>query len=136
MKPGSYYAEKVDTLPAGLTRVVGRVLEKAVGHRNGVTVERLVALVRLTPGLDDTDERQARASVEELRKGGMDIVNLMDGAGYFIPAQDEKELYLRFRNSYTSRAKAIFDTTAAMDATAKRKFGSLEENAQQPGFGF
>lgn len=128
-----YYEQEIKELPPGLTRAVGRILEHCVGRANACPLERLVELSNQHPAVTRADERQVRAAVEELRKGGMDIINLMDGAGYFVPAKTEKDLYIRFRQSYTSRAKRIFEAVTAMDATARRKFGSLEENSQQPG---
>jgi hypothetical protein len=126
-----YYDEKIQDLPPGLVRTVARILEKAQGHKKAIHLDRLVGLVN-SYGTLKFDERQVRAAIEELRNGGMDIINLQDGAGYFIPSKEEKELYIRFRSSYTSRAKHIFETMHAMDATAIKKFGNLEENPQQP----
>ncbi|MEM5789048.1 MAG: hypothetical protein AAGU11_17175 [Syntrophobacteraceae bacterium] len=127
----NYYSENIQVLPVGLTRAVARILEHCVGHDQAIALDRLVQLANQNPAVVHADERQVRAAVEELRNDGMDVVNLMDGAGYFIPGKNEKDLYIRFRQSYTSRAKRIFETMSKMDATAKRKFGSLEENAQQ-----
>lgn len=80
------------------------------GHDNGVSLQKLSTLTGL-------NERWVRREIE---KSNLDIttppiVNLMDGAGYFIPTAEETDSIKRYIISEKSRARKL-----------ERKIRSLE----------
>jgi hypothetical protein len=127
-----FYIIQIDNMPFGLKRFVARVIERSRGHDRGTPLEKIIELAERQNVFEKTDERLIRELIEELRNEEWDIANNMDGFGYYLPLVSEKPLYLKFLNSYTSRARHIFGTARAMNKTASLKFGGLQENPQQP----
>ena len=70
------------------------------GRENAVT---RVDLCKKT-GLPD---RKIRELIAQARRGNC-ILNAQDGAGYFLPAESEKDLARSWLKQETARAKSIF----------------------------
>jgi len=72
------------------------------GHDNGISLQELSILTGL----------KSRWVRREIEKSNLDIttppiVNLMDGAGYFVPTKEETESIRRYVISEKSRARKI-----------------------------
>lgn len=74
----------------------------------------------------NTYDRQARRSIERLRRQGHIICNLGSGDGYFLAVTPEE--YQSFRAVYGSHAFPIMETIREMDKAA----GQQWENPLQP----
>lgn len=71
------------------------------GHENAVTLNYLI-------GVTGYKGRDIRAYIEKNNlEGDTPIVNLMDGAGYFIPTKEETECLKRYIMSEKSRARKL-----------------------------
>lgn len=66
------------------------------GHNNALTRSDLMLLT----GLRDREIREAISNGDEV------IINLCDGAGYFIPTKEERELVVNWVNMFDARIRA------------------------------
>lgn len=72
-----------------------------LGHDNALTLNQLCSRV-------GRNARDIRALIEKNNiEGDTPIINLMDGAGYFMPTTDEIDLIKQYRISETSRARKL-----------------------------
>lgn len=129
-KSNHYVDEKLDDLPAGLVRTVGRIIASSRGEENAISRGGLLEAVRRLPGLGEVEDRQVRKAIETLRSSGVLIGNMSNGDGYFLISTPEE--YARFRAVYAARAYAVLDVVRHMDHTAEAQFGQ-QAGAYQPG---
>lgn len=72
-------------------------------------------------------DRQIRDSVERLRNHGILILNLNDGRGRYLAANEAE--YLEFRNVYVKQVKSIAAVLRTMDKQAVRVYPSILQPA-------
>lgn len=72
-------------------------------------------------------DRQIRDSVERLRNHGVLILNLNDGRGRYLAANEGE--YLEFRNVYVKQVKSIAAVLRTMDKQAVRVYPSILQPA-------
>ena len=72
-------------------------------------------------------DRQIRDSVERLRNHGVLILNLNDGRGRYLAANEAE--YLEFRNVYVKQVKSIAAVLRTMDKQAVRVYPSILQPA-------
>jgi hypothetical protein len=114
-----------------LDREVLFLLKQHLGQKNPIgrweIVARLFGPEACAPRNDDNlADRQVRESVARLRKAGVLVCDMGDGAGRFL-AQSLEE-YQAFRLKYGSRAYEVLETLREMDKAA----GQLWPNVLQP----
>ena len=114
-----------------LEKLLQSILASHVGEANAIARWDLVIKVfgqgADIPRTDDNRaDRAIRKAVEGLRNQGRIICNLGNGAGWFMPSNDEE--YRAFRSSYGSHAFPIMANIRAMDETARE----IWPNALQP----
>jgi hypothetical protein len=68
-------------------------------------------------------DRQIRDAVERLRNHGWLILNLNDGRGRYLCANEAE--YWEFRNVYVKQLRSIAVSIKAMDKTAQQKYPNL-----------
>jgi hypothetical protein len=72
-------------------------------------------------------DRQIRDSVERLRNHGVLILNLNDGRGRYLAANEVE--YLEFRNVYVKQVKSIAEVLRTMDKQAVRVYPNILQPA-------
>ena len=72
-------------------------------------------------------DRQIRDSVERLRNHGVLILNLNDGRGRYLAANEGE--YLEFRNVYVKQVRSIAAVLRTMDKQAVRVYPSILQPA-------
>lgn len=72
-------------------------------------------------------DRQIRDSVERLRNHGILILNLNDGRGRYLAANEAE--YLEFRNVYVKQVKSIAAVLRTMDKQAVRVYPNILQPA-------
>ena len=72
-------------------------------------------------------DRQIRDGVERLRNHGVLILNLNDGRGRYLAANEAE--YLEFRNVYVKQVKSIAAVLRTMDKQAVRVYPSILQPA-------
>ena len=72
-------------------------------------------------------DRQIRDCVERLRNHGVLILNLNDGRGRYLAANEAE--YLEFRNVYVKQVKSIAAVLRTMDKQAVRVYPSILQPA-------
>ena len=72
-------------------------------------------------------DRQIRDSVERLRNHGVLILNLNDGRGRYLAANEAE--YMEFRNVYVKQVKSIAAVLRTMDKQAVRVYPSILQAA-------
>ena len=72
-------------------------------------------------------DRQIRESVERLRNHGVLILNLNDGRGRYLAANEAE--YMEFRNVYVKQVKSIAAVLRTMDKQAVRVYPSILQPA-------
>lgn len=82
--------------------VLGRI---PIGHRYAVKKDELTEQTGYS-------ERDIRKAIAELRRGLM-ILNLQDGSGYFIPAEEDEKLVTVYVKQEMNQARAIFKSLKA-----------------------
>jgi len=113
--------ELIDELPAGLTRVVGRIISYHVGRENAITKRELENQVRASLGVKTKSlPRKIRVAVHELRNNGMLICSSSSGSGYWI-AEDYGEA-AEFIGEMKGRGSDILNTARRMEQNAESKF--------------
>jgi len=72
-------------------------------------------------------DRQIRDSVERLRNHGILILNLNDGRGRYLAANEAE--YLEFRNVYVKQVRSIAEVLRTMDKQAVRVYPNILQPA-------
>ena len=72
-------------------------------------------------------DRQIRDGVERLRNHGVLILNLNDGRGRYLAANEAE--YLEFRNVYVKQVKSIAAVLRTMDKQAVRVYPNINQPA-------
>lgn len=72
-------------------------------------------------------DRQIRDSVERLRRHGVLILNLNDGRGRYLAANEGE--YIEFRNVYVKQVKSIAAVLRTMDKQAVRVYPNILQPA-------
>ncbi len=75
----------------------------------------------------NTYDRQVRDAVERLRNHGVLILNLNDGRGRYLAANEDE--YLEFRNVYVKQVKSIAAVLRVMDKQAVRVYPNILQPA-------
>jgi len=75
----------------------------------------------------NSQDRQIRDSVERLRNHGVLILNLNDGRGRYLAANEAE--YLEFRNVYVKQVRSIAAVLRTMDKQAERVYPNLLQPA-------
>ena len=119
------YKSIIDEMPVGLERATARLLSFRKGEKNLIERDELLVQLKKQPSLANTEDRQMRLAIQELRNRGLRICHveyrLKDPHtgkfkvkfGYFIAANDQE--YQAFRAKYSSYAQTIWKTLKAMD---------------------
>lgn len=111
-----------------LDEIVKRFFKLHEGKESAIKRWDLVVAI-FGPGADvprtdgNTSDRQLRDAVERLRNHGVFIVNLNDGRGRYLAANEDE--YLEFRNVYIKQVKSIVAVVRAMDKAAVHVYPSL-----------
>ncbi len=128
--------EMIDNLPAGLERTILRILDFHTGRKNFISGEDLVEQVHLM-GFRDTENREVRASINQLRKSGRPgswICSTGGIEGGYWMAESQEELEEFCQREFDSRAKDLFEQAAAMRKAAERKWGRYSPEKQESMF--
>jgi hypothetical protein len=115
-----------------LDEVLKKLFALHQGKENAIKRWDLVTKI-FGPGADlpRTDangyDRQIRDSVERLRNHGVLILNLNDGRGRYMAANEAE--YLEFRNVYVKQVKSIAAVLRTMDKQAVRVYPNILQPA-------
>lgn len=123
-------SEVLTSLPHGIVRVLGRIIELRVGDTNAISKGEIIALLA-QHGFSLNDERQIRAGVRELRQAGAPILSSSGARGYWW-AKDRAEIELFLDRELRPRATDLFTTISALEKAASRDFGPRGEADNQP----
>ena len=117
------YEQIIREMPAGVDRIVLRILSYHRGELNLIERDDLLSEVKSHPGMQDVEDRQMRDAIHELRNQGVRICHnerreATNGKvkivfGYYL-ASSEAE-YSSFREKYGSYARTIWQTIKSMD---------------------
>jgi hypothetical protein len=113
--------ELIDELPAGLTRIVGRIISYRVSKENAITKNELLSQVRVL-GYANTKNlgRKIRVAVHELRNQGVLICSSSSGAGYWMAANYSEAA--EFFGEMKGRGTDIMKTARIMEQAADKQF--------------
>lgn len=71
------------------------------GQNNAVTADSLCAVLNMS-------RREVRKQISKAQENGAVILNMQDGRGYFVPADDESQLVDDYIKQESARARSIF----------------------------
>lgn len=71
------------------------------GQNNAVSVDSLCTALNI-------DRRTVRRLISSAQENGAVILNMQDGRGYFVPADDESQLVDDYIKQESARARSIF----------------------------
>jgi hypothetical protein len=115
------YERIIAEMPAGLDRAILRVLDYHHGKVNAVGREALVLAVE-SLGFD-TNERQVRRAIHDLRRQGYLILSAPGEDGGYYLAADLDEFRLFIDRELHPKAIDMLETEAAMQKAARQQFG-------------
>lgn len=71
------------------------------GQNNAVSADSLCTALNI-------DRRTVRRLISSAQENGAVILNMQDGRGYFVPADDESQLVFDYIKQESARARSIF----------------------------
>jgi hypothetical protein len=107
-----------------------RRIRQHVGASNPIGRWELVARIYGPVAAGDQNDgnpadRQIRESVARLRRKGVLICDMGDGAGRYLAASVDE--YQAFKNKYGSRAYEVLETLREMDKEASRQWPTVKQ---------
>ena len=122
------HSDIISSLPAGVERAILRVLSFHQGAENAIPRFNLLADIKWH-GFD-ISEREMRAAINSLRKGGALICSAGgNGGGYFSPASPQ-ELEDYFQRELHPRAMDLLEQEKAMREAAEKTWGKYSPEQQ------
>ena len=124
------FREMLKNMEPGLERAILRVLEKHMGSGKAIKKNALLRSVGML-GFHP-DERVLRAAIQVLRDEGHLICAIASADGGYYLAESAQEVDEFFNREFRSKIASMSHTMAAMERTAKERFG----DGIQIGLGF
>jgi hypothetical protein len=122
--------EMIDNLPPGLDREVSRILDFHVGRENSISRDQFLYELRDHMGFRDTDEREFRISINQLRKAGLWICSTGGINGGYWLAKDHDELNDWINREPLARIKDLQDQVNRMRYAAEKQWGRYSPEKQ------
>jgi hypothetical protein len=124
-----FYVSYLMRLPAGFEKFVGEILMEHRGQELAIPRRRLVSMVASKFRDVREIDRMVRRAIEKLREDGWLIGMSHSGDGYYLITSQQE--YDDFRAAYTKRAYTVLENAKRMDESAKRIFGSMQDDPKQ-----